>query len=100
MEQNKNFFGYIFGDKKLDLSFEKLMIIAAFAYPVTGIPQLLQVLQGNIAGVSIASWAGFAFFVALFLVYSIKKRVKPMIITYSIWLAIDLMVVWGVLLKS
>ena len=98
MIQNKNVSYYFFGDKKPAISLEKLMVFAAFAYPITGLPQMIQVTQGNTAGVSVLSWAGFALFVALFLAYSIRHRIKPMIITYSLWLFIDLAIVVGILL--
>ena len=90
--------------KKQAVSLEKLMIFAAFAYPITGLPQLFHVFdrdfKHNLAGVSVLSWASFAFFVAIFLIYSIKNKIKPMIITYSLWLVIDLAIVVGVLINN
>lgn len=88
---------HLHGKKRLT-GFDKIMLTAAFIYPVTGIPQIVQVFNGNTEGVSVLSWAGFTFFVSIFLVYSIIHRIKPMIITYAMWLVVDVLVVVGVFL--
>lgn len=100
MSQNKNLRYYFFASRNKALSFENLITVAAFVYPITGVPQLIEVAKGNTEGVSALSWAGFAFFVALFLIYSIKHKITPMIITYAMWLTVDLAIVIGVLLNS
>lgn len=84
-------------NKKHVTTFDKVMFCAAFLYPFTGIPQVIQVINGNTDGVSVLSWAGFALFVSIFLIYSIIHKIKPMIITYTMWWIIDVAVVIGVL---
>ena len=99
MIQNKNISDYIFDAKKRPFTFDSFMTVAAFVYPVTGIPQMMQVINGKTEGVSLLSWIGFSLFVGLFLSYSIRQRIKPMIITYTLWLAVDLAVVIGILIN-
>lgn len=83
--------------KQRRTAYENTIMTASYVYPLTGIPQLIYVFQGKIDGVSAVSWAGFAAFSLLFLTYSLKHKVKPMIVVYSLWLVIDLLVVVGVL---
>lgn len=83
--------------KKKQTSFDKVIIAAAFAYPLTGLTQVYEVSRGNVAGVSVWSWIGFMFFSILFLTYGIIHGIKPMIIANSLWIAVDGLIVIGVL---
>lgn len=82
--------------KQLTL-FDKVIILAAFLYPLSGLPQVIEVFNGQIQGVSLWSWAGFIGFSALFLAYGLIHRIAPMIITNILWLAVDSLVIIGVL---
>lgn len=86
--------------KKSLRNFDKLMLLVAFIYPLTGVPQAVKVFSGEVEGVSIVSWLGFLIFVSIFLVYAIVHRIKPMIITYVMWWCVDASVVVGILLNS
>ena len=44
---------------KRDATFDRVVLLISVLYPLTAIPQLAGILRGNIAGVSIVSWAGF-----------------------------------------
>ncbi len=86
--------------KKRQLNtFDKVAIMAAFAYPLTGVPQVISVIHGQTAGVSLASWFGFIIFAVFFLTYGAVHRIKPMIITNALWLLIDGLVVVGVIVQ-
>lgn len=78
-------------------SYDKFMVALAFIYPITGIPQIYKVYNGDIEGVAILSWVGFLVFVSMFLMYALIHNIKPLIITYSLWLCIDAAVVLGIL---
>lgn len=75
---------------------DKAAIVAAFIFPMTGIPQVIEVFQGSIEGVSLWSWIGFAAFSGFFMLYGIVHRIMPMIVTNVLWLAVDSLVVLGV----
>lgn len=77
--------------------FDKLVAVAAFLYPLSGIPQVIEIFQGNIDGVSMLSWAGFIVFSILFLAYGVVHKITPMIVTNALWLVIDGLVVIGIL---
>ena len=86
--------------KKRRLSaFDKVAVVAAFAYPITGVPQIFSVLQGQTSGISLPSWFGFILFALFFLVYGAVHRIKPMIITNALWLLVDSLVVTGVIVQ-
>lgn len=83
--------------KKKRTILDKVVAIAAYIYPLSGIPQLLLVYRGDVSGVSIVSWISFACFSALFLSYGLVHKVKPMIVVNSLWLVLDLIIVLGTL---
>ena len=87
--------------KKRQLTWlDKIAVIAAFVYPLSGLPQVIEVLQGNSEGVSVLSWLGFMAFSSFFLIYSLVHKITPMIITNALWVMIDGLIVAGVLLHS
>lgn len=77
--------------------FDKIIILAAFLYPLSGLPQVIEVFEGRAEGVSIWSWAGFMCFSALFLTYGLIHKIAPMIITNILWLAVDGLVIVGLI---
>lgn len=84
--------------KKRQISWlDKIAVIAAFIYPLSGLPQVIEVFQGNVDGVSVSSWIGFIFFSIFFMAYGLVHKIKPMIITNALWLVIDGLIVAGVL---
>lgn len=71
------------------------MAVAAFVYPMSGLPQVVLVFQGSTDGVSVSSWTMFVGFSLLFLVYGMIHRIKPMVITNFLWILVDMFVVIG-----
>lgn len=96
--ENYTLHKHISKKKKLS-TFDIIVIFASFMYPLSGIPQIIGVFQGNIEGVSVYSWLGFTLFASIFLIYGLKHRVTPMIIANTIWLAVDSLVVIGYFLN-
>lgn len=97
--ENYNLHKHIETKKKLG-AFDVIVIVASFLYPLSGVPQIIQIFQGTTDGVSIYSWLGFLLFASIFLVYGLKHRVTPMIIANSIWIIVDGLVVIGYLLNA
>lgn len=83
--------------KKKMSTLDKLVLIVSIAYPLSALPQAVQVFQGNAEGVSILSWLSFLICAALFLTYGLKNNVFPMIISNTLWIAMDSLVVVGLL---
>lgn len=78
--------------------FDKLVMLASFVYPLSSIPQVINVFTGATEGVSILSWSIFLVCASLFLTYGIRRNVPPMIISNSIWVIMDALVIVGILL--
>ena len=97
--QHPAFHAHLANKKRLTF-FDKVIIAAAFVYPLSGLPQLYEVLHGNVVGVSLMTWLGFIVFSVLFLIYGIIHNIRPMVITNALWLVMDGLVVIGVLVHN
>ncbi len=86
--------------KKKLTPFDQLVLIVSVAYPLSALPQAIAVFDGRVEGVSLISWLSFMVCALLFLVYGIKNRVFPMIISNTLWVVMDALVVTGLLLQS
>ena len=94
--ENYKFHKHIQKKKKIT-TFDMVVIVAAFLYPLSSVPQVIQVFHGSTDGVSLYSWVGFTLFSTIFLIYGFKYRIVPMIITNSVWLLMDILVIIGLL---
>lgn len=83
---------------KRDATFDRLVLFISILYPLSAIPQLVGIFKGNIDGVSIVSWAGFFVCASLFLVYGLRHKVWPMILSNALWVAVDGLVVIGIMM--
>ena len=77
--------------------FDRLVTVVSVLYPLSAAPQAYQVLTGHVDGVSVLSWLGFLVCAVLFLIYGLKHKVSPMIISNSLWIFVDAVVVGGIL---
>jgi uncharacterized protein with PQ loop repeat len=76
-----------------------LMMFTAVVYPLTGVPQAVQIFTTHTAaGVSLWSWGGFMLFDIIELAYGIVHDIKPLVLTGFIWLAVDALVIAGILI--
>jgi uncharacterized protein with PQ loop repeat len=76
-------------DKVLD----RVVMIVSVLYPMSAVPQLIRIIQGDAHGVSTLSWLSFFVCAGLFLIYGLRHRVMPMIISNILWVVIDGLVV-------
>lgn len=78
---------------------DRAMFVAALAFPMTALPQIYQLYHThNATGISLSSWVGFICFGFVFLAYGIVHKLKPYIMTQILWLAMDTLMVAGILL--
>jgi uncharacterized protein with PQ loop repeat len=97
--QNPALHSHLERKKKLTF-FDKVIILAACLYPLSALPQVVEVFSGRADGVSLWSWVSFICFSILFLAYGLIHKITPMIITNSLWLAVDGLVIVGLLVTS
>ncbi len=76
--------------------FDKIVLFVSVLYPLSALPQAIAVLGGKTEGVSVISWMVFMACATLFLIYGIRRRVPPMIVSNSIWIIMDGLVVFGI----
>ena len=86
--------------KKKMTALDTVVMVVSVAYPLSALPQAIQVLHGNASGVSVVSWASFLCCAALFLAYGLKNKVPPMIISNTLWIVMDGLVVIGILVDK
>lgn len=80
-----------------DIVLDRVVLLVSIGYPLSALPQLFQIMHGNSAGVSVISWLSFFTCAALFLVYGLRRKVMPMIVSNSLWVVIDALVVASLL---
>ncbi|HET9850527.1 MAG TPA: hypothetical protein VFP35_02810 [Candidatus Saccharimonadales bacterium] len=76
---------------------ERLILIVAIVEPLTTIPQILQIYVSRSTGSSIVTWALYLAASVVWLVYGIKTRNLPIIVTDILWVLVEAMVVVGLL---
>ena len=68
---------------------EKLMYIVSLAYPLTAVPQIIKVYSTHdVESLALLSWVLYIIFGAIFVVYAISEKLKPLIIEGSLWIGI------------
>jgi uncharacterized protein with PQ loop repeat len=78
---------------------DKLIYIAAITYPLTTIPQIVDLfISKSSDNVSLLTWLLYDAFTFIFLWYAIEKKLKPLIIEYCMWIVAQTTVVFLILL--
>ena len=78
---------------------DKAIYVIGIVGPLMTIPQLIKIWVGKSAtDVSLASWSGYLIYAIFWLIYGIMHKEKPIIITYVAWVALELLIVIGVLI--
>ena len=72
-------------------------MIVAIAEPLMTVPQILQIYVSHNTGVSLATWTLYLIASLVWLVYGVKTRNKPIIITDILWIIMEAAVIVGVL---
>lgn len=80
---------------------DKSVLFAAIIYPFTTIPQILEIFKDKkTAGISVLTWALYLLFSLFFLLYSIRRKLKPLIIEYILWVIMEITVIAGVFMYN
>ncbi len=78
---------------------DRAIYFVAFGIPIMNFPQLLKVwVEQDASGVSIVSWAGFAFFSVFWFVYGVAHKDKPLIIMNACLVVLQSLIVVGAVL--
>ena len=80
---------------------EKLVLVVAIIEPLSTIPQIINIfVNKNAHAVSLTTWLLCAIGAAIWLVYSIKIKNLPLIISSILWVITESIIVIGILLYS
>ena len=75
----------------------RLTLIAAVMQPLMTLPQAVQLYMTHDAhSLALATWLGYTIFGLVFLAYSIKYRLVPIIVQQSLWFVLQASVVVGI----
>lgn len=78
---------------------DHLMSAAAIVHPLTATPQVYLIYSSHdVSGVSLWTWSGFMVLGLIFLAYGILHKIRPFVVTQTLWFVVDFLVVIGVLL--
>ena len=83
-----------------DIALDRIVMGVSILYPLSAVPQLLEIIHGNSAGVSVLSWLSFFTCASLFLIYGLRHKVMPMIVSNSLWVVIDGLVVASLIVTN
>lgn len=89
---------YLSKKRKIDL-YNKFMMFAGAIYPLSTVPQIIEIFKGNTAGVSLVSWVIYVIFSVLFITYGYVHRIKLMFMTNILWLIMQSVVVVGLIAR-
>jgi len=85
--------------KKIEGTVDHLIYGVVIIGPLMNLPQLFQIwIKKNAAGVSVISWASFALFSVIWMIYGIIHKEKPLIIMNTALIVIQGLIVAGILL--
>ena len=70
--------------------------VAGIVGPIMTIPQILKIwVERNATGVSVYSLIAYAICSSVWLAYGIVHKEKPIIITYILWIILDIFIIIG-----
>jgi uncharacterized protein with PQ loop repeat len=78
---------------------DKLITAVGVIFPFTTLPQIFNIwYYGNASGVSALTWLLYILCTVILLLYAIDKKLRPLIISYTLWLVFDSLVMVGALI--
>lgn len=80
---------------------DKVIFVVALFSPIMTIPQVWKIWSDkDAAGVSALTWSSYIFTSIIWLMYGIYHREKPIIISYILWIILEVIIVIGTLMYS
>ena len=76
---------------------DKLVYFAVVAGPLMTLPQVYAIWVEQSTDVSVISWSAYLLIAVVWLIYGVKHRQKPIIIVQLLWIALDILIVAGLM---
>lgn len=81
--------------------FDNFIYFFAFTTPLFEIPQLLSILSSRSAeNVSLITWGYIAFSSLAWLIYGIHKKMKPLIVSYVLYVVVEFSIMIAILVYN
>ncbi|MBW2999558.1 hypothetical protein KY339_02695 [Candidatus Woesearchaeota archaeon] len=85
--------------KKWKRFIDKTIYAVGVFGPLMTIPQLTKIwIDKNAAGVSAISWGAYLITAIFWFIYGVAHKEKPIIVTYAIWIFLEIFIVIGAVL--
>ena len=76
---------------------DKFIYFIAIFGPLIAIPQVLKIWYNqNSSGVSILTWSGYLLGGIFWLIYGLMHKEKPIVITNSLWIIVEIFIIIGI----
>jgi len=80
---------------------DKAIYVVGVLGPIMTIPQLAKIwVEKNASGVSIISWTAYLIASGFWVIYGIMHKEKPIIVTYSLWILLDILIIIGTVIYN
>jgi|1186.fasta_scaffold03278_3 uncharacterized protein with PQ loop repeat len=80
---------------------DAVMSVAAVVHPLSAFPQIIKIYTTHdVTAVSLLTWIFFMAVGAVFLIYSVVHKIKPLILTQVLWFINDVIIVVGIVLYA
>lgn len=77
---------------------DKIIFVAGVAGPLATIPQIMSIYSTHSAGnVSALTFGAYAAFNVIWIIYGFAHKEQPIIVTYCLWLIVNILVFVGAL---
>jgi MtN3 and saliva related transmembrane protein len=78
---------------------DRVVTAVAFIGPLTSLPQIIEIwfVDQSAAGVSVLTWSAFVLMAAVWLVYGIVHKQRPIVISNALWIVAQSLIVAGAL---
>lgn len=77
---------------------DNFVLVVGVIGPGMTLPQVLKIwIEQNAAGVSLISWSAYMVLDVTWLIYGLVHKVKPIIISYIVWLVLEVFLIAGIL---
>lgn len=78
---------------------DRVVTAVAFLGPLTSLPQIIEIwfVDRSAAGVSVLTWSAFVVMAAVWLLYGIVHKQRPIIISNALWIVAQSLIVAGAL---
>jgi MtN3 and saliva related transmembrane protein len=80
-------------------SIDRLVNVIAVVGPLTSVPQIAEIwfIDKSAVGVSLVTWSLFLLMACIWLLYGIVHKARPIIISNSLWILAQAIIVLGAL---